>query len=132
MPELTDEETQMLLKEICKNAIPVTLNMSKADEQKAIEECDEYIETGNKNINDMNPLSIYYIISKLPSDKQIKFIKENIEYIKEHDEDIFLYHMLAPKALSYFFSFNTIKELRNIDKGLFKKVINNNFESLFH
>ena len=95
-------------------------------------ECDEYIKNGNKNINDMSPLSIYYIISKLPSHKQIKFLKENIKYIKEHDESIFLYNMLSPSSLSYFLSYDTLKELGNIDKEIFKKVINGNFENLFY
>ena len=132
MPELDDEEWQTLLKEISKNSIPVSLNVSKLEEEKALQECDEYIQTGNKNINDMNPLSVYHIISKLPSDKQIQFIKENIKYIKEHDEEIFLYHMLYPQSLSYFLSFDVLKELRNIDADIFKKVISRNSENLFH
>ena len=104
MPELTDEQMKEIFDLIKKNAIPVTLNVSKENEEKALKECDEYIETGNKNINDMTPLSIYYIISKLPEEKQITFLKENIKYIKEHDNDIFLYTMLAPKSLAYFLS----------------------------
>ena len=68
MPELDDEEWQTLLKEISKNSIPVSLNVSKLEEEKALQECDEYIQTGNKNINDMIPLTIYYIISKLPEE----------------------------------------------------------------
>lgn len=132
MPELSDEQMKALLEEISKNAIPLTLNISKQNEEKALKECDEYIKTGNKNINDMNPLSVYYIISKLPEDKQIILLKENIKYIKEHDKDIFLYTMLSPKSLSYFLSFNVLKELRNIDVEIFKKVISQNPENLFH
>lgn len=132
MPELTDEQMKDLLEQIKKNSIPLSLNISKENEEKAIKECDEYIETGNKNINDMTPLTVYYIISKLPEDKQIIFFKENIKYIKEHDKDIFLYTMMAPRSLSYFLSFNVLKELRNIDADLFKKIINQNPENLFH
>ena len=132
MPELTDEQMKDLLEQLKKNSIPLSLNISKENEEKALKECDEYIETGNKNINDMTPLTIYYIISKLPEEKQITFFKENIKYIKEHDKDIFLYTMMAPRSLSYFLSFNVLKELRNVDVELFKKVISQNPENLFH
>lgn len=128
MPKLTDEQT----KELLKNAIPLSLNASKKDEEKALKECDEYIKTGNKDINDMTPLAIYYIISKLPEEKQVIFLKENIKYIKEHDKDIFLYTMISPRSLSYFLSFNALKELSDIDTEIFKKVISQNYESLFH
>lgn len=121
-----------LLEQLKKDFIPNTLNVSKENEEKALKECDEYIKTGNKNINNMTPLTIYYIISKLPEDKQITFLKENIKYIKEHDEEIFLYTMIVPKSLSYFLSFNVLKELRNIDADIFKKVIIQNYENLFH
>jgi len=132
MPEITNEQMKAFLEEIIKNAIPATLNVSKENEEKALKECDEYIKTGNKNINDMSPLSVYYIISKLPEEKQITFLKENIKYIKEHDKDIFLYTMLSPNALSYFLSFNVLKELKNIDIDIFQKVISQNYENLFH
>ena len=132
MPELTDEQVKDLLEQIKKNSIPLSLNVSKENEEKALKECDEYIKTGNKNINDMTPLTIYYIISKLPEERQITFLKENIKYIKEHDKDIFLYTMMAPESLSYFLSFNVLKELRNIDVEIFKKVIRQNPKNLFH
>lgn len=132
MPELTDEQMNVLLEEIKKNSMPLSLNISKENEEKAFKECDEYIKTGNKNINDMTPHAVYYIISKLPEEKQITFLKENIKYIKEHDKDIFLYTMIAPRSLSYYFSFNVLKELRNIDIDLFKKVISQNPENLFY
>ena len=132
MPELTDEQMKDLLEQIKKNSIPLSLNVSKENEEKALKECDEYIKTGNKNINDMTPLTIYYIISKLPEERQITFLKENIKYIKEHDKDIFLYTMMAPESLSYFLSFNVLKELRNINVEIFKKVISQNPKNLFH
>ena len=71
-------ETKLIL-ELIKNSVPVTLNISKSDEEQSKKECDEYIKNTNKNINDMKPLSIYYIISKLPEEEQIKFIKNNIK-----------------------------------------------------
>lgn len=132
MLELTDEQMKDLLEQIKKNSIPLSLNVSKENEEKALKECDEYIKTGNKNINDMTPLTIYYIISKLPEERQITFLKENIKYIKEHDKDIFLYTMMAPESLSYFLSFNVLKELRNINVEIFKKVISQNPKNLFH
>ena len=70
MPELTDEQMKDLLEQLKKNFIPLSLNISKENEEKALKECDEYIKTGNKNINDMTPLAVYYIISKLSEEKQ--------------------------------------------------------------
>ena len=132
MPELTIEQTKELMEQIRQNSIPLSLNVSKETEEKAIKECDEYIKTGNENIDDMTPLTIYYIISKLPEEKQITFLRENIKHIKKYDKDIFLYTMIAPRSLSYFFSFNVLKELKNIDDEIFKKVISQNSENLFH
>ena len=130
MPKLTDEQMKDLLKQT--NLISLSLNVGKKNEEKALKECYEYIKNGDKAINDMTPLTIYYIISKLPEERQIAFLKENIKYIKEHDKDIFLYTMMEPKSLSYFFSFNVLKELKNIDVEIFKRVINQNPENLFH
>lgn len=132
MPELTDEEFKVLLDECLKNAIPVTLDTSADEEEKALKICDEYRNNGNIDIHDMSPLSIYYIISKLSEERQIEFLKENINYIKENDEDIFLYNMLVPKSLSYFLSLKVLKEIRILDSDLFKKIINGNQENLFH
>ena len=133
MPELTDEELfKVLLEECVKNAVPVTLNVSHDEEEKALKICDNYINNGNIDVHDMTPLTIYYIISKLPENRQIVFIKENIDYIKEKDEDIFLYNMLAPKSLSYFLSLRVLKKIRTIDFELFKKIISCNQENLFH
>lgn len=132
MPELTIEETKQLLEQIKKISTWLSLNVSKENEEKALKDCNEYIKTGNKDINNMIPLSIYYIISKLTEEKQITFLKENFKYIKEHDEEIFLYTMTSPASLSYFLSYNVLKELRNIDAYIFKKIISNNPENLFH
>ena len=132
MPELTEEEFKVLLDECLKNAVPVTLNTSADEEEKALKISDEYINNDNIDIHDMSPLSIYYIISKLSEERQIEFLKENINYIKEHDEDIFLYNMLAPESLSYFLSLKVLKEIRILDSDLFKKIIDGNQENLFH
>ena len=62
-------------------------------------------------------------IAKVPT--SVEYASEFIaSSFKEHDKDIFLYTMMAPRSLSYFLSFNVLKELRNIDADLFKKVIN--------
>ena len=81
MPKLNDEQFKELLEQIKLNSIPLSLNVSKENKEQALKECNEYIKTGNKNINDMTPLTIYYIISKLSEEKQIIFFKENIKYI---------------------------------------------------
>ncbi len=129
MPELINKQMEVLLEKIKKDVMPL---VSKEDEEQAIKDCDEYIKTGNKSINDMTPRAVYYIISRLSEEKQITFFKENIKYIKEHDEEIFLFTTVSPKALSYFLSFNVLKELKNIDIDIFKKIISKNYEKLFH
>ena len=131
MPELSDEQFNIYY-ELLKNAIPVTLNTSADEEEKALKICDEYIKSGNINIHDVSLLSIYYIISKLPEERQIKFIQENISYIQKNDENIFLYNMLSPQSLSYFLSLKVLKEIRILDSDLFKKIIDGNQENLFH
>lgn len=132
MPKSTDEKFKVLLNECLANSVLVTLNISADEEAKALKICEQYINGGNIAIQDMSSLSIYYIISKLPEQKQIEFFKENMNYIKENDEGIFLYNMLAPKSLSYFLSLKVLKEIRILDGGLFKKIINGNQENLFH
>lgn len=133
MPEEIDEEFKVLLSDEClKNAITVTLNTSADEEEKALKICEEYINNGNLDIHDISPLSIYYIISKLPEERQISFIKENINYIKENDEGIFLYNMLSPQSLAYFLSIKVLKEIRILDSNLFKKIIDGDQENLFH
>ena len=83
MPDLTDEEFNAILNECLKNAIPVTLNTSADEEEKALKICDEYINNGNIDMHDVSPLSIYYIISKLPEERQIEFIQKNINCIEK-------------------------------------------------
>lgn len=133
MAELTDEEFKTLLyKGLKNNAISLTIDMSADEKEKALKICNEYINNGNIDINHISPLSVYYIISKLSEERQIEFLKKNIHYIKENDEDIFLYNMLVPTSLSYFFSLKVLKEIKILDNNLFKKIINGNQESLFH
>ena len=130
MPFIPYEEAVELFEVIKKTAVSVTISTEKTD--AAEKECDDYLKNKNKSIYDMSPLSIYYVISKLEDTKQIEFIKNNINYIKEHEEDILLYNMQSPHSLSYFFSFNTIKELRKIDSSIFEKIISKNFNNLTH
>lgn len=132
MPKLTKEQFNLLVEKYLQNAIPVSLTISKEVEEKAEKELNQYIKNGNINLHDMDPLCVYLIISKLKEDKQIGFIQENINYIKEHDEDIFLYNMLSPKPLSYFLSLRVLKELKKIDSDLFQKLLKNSNENLVY
>ncbi len=81
MPELTEEEFKILLDKCLKSAVPVTLNTSADEEEKALKICDEYINNGNIDMHDMSPLSIYYIISKLSEERQIEFL-EDLNYTR--------------------------------------------------
>lgn len=132
MPEVTDQAFQSLLNDCLQNAVSVTLHISSSLEAEALKLCNDYLSNGNLQTDLMTPLSVYYIISKLPKEKQIDFIQQNINYIREHDEDVFLYNMLAPKALSYFLSLHVLKEIKNIDINIFKKIISCNQENLFN
>lgn len=131
MPSLTAEETKILIEEI-KNALPVTVRYSEQKKELSLKECDEYLNNKNKKVEDMNPLSVYYIISKLNETDQIEFIKNNINYIKKYDEEIFLYNMLSPYSLSHYLSFNVLKEIKKIDKEIFQKIIDGSYENLFN
>ncbi len=131
MPEL-DEEIRTQLSELLENLVPVTLILNTYEQEKALKMCDEYINNGNMDIHDMSPLSIFYIISKLSEERQIEFIRENINYIKENDEGIFLYNVIEPQSLAYFLSLKVLKNIRLLDRDLFKKIINGNQENLFH
>jgi len=108
------------------------LILSQNFKEKCEEECTNYLNDNTIDVTDMNPLSIYYIISKLDEVKQIEFIKRNIKFIKEHDEDIFLYNMLSPEALSCFLSLNVLRKIKSIDDELFRKIISQNYEELTH
>ena len=132
MPQLTKEQFDELIKSLEETAIPLSINLSREQEEKAKVECENYLNDRSVNVNDISPLGIYCILSKLPSNEQIEFLRKNINYIKEHDEDIFLYTLMSPSSLSYYFSLEVLKELRLIDKDILKKVISQNYENLFH
>lgn len=131
MPTLSDKEYILSLLEGNIKTTPLTKNIDKDLEIKSQNECKDYL-NNKTNITNMNPLSVYYIISKLSESEQINFIKENINYIREHDEDIFLYTLLSPKSLSYYLSFNALKEIKKLDKTIFKKIINQNYKNIFN
>ena len=129
MPE---EEVRLLLEELRKNNQLTPININNNIERKAEEECDKYLELKPDNIDKMTPLSIYFVIRKLPLNEQIEFIKNNISYIREHDEDVFIYDMESPKSLGYYLPLQTIKEIYKLDKNIFIKMINRNFYQLIN
>ncbi len=130
MPEISNEDFFKILEET--EFTPLSLIISREDDLKAEKQCKDYLEKGILNMDKIIPLTIYNILSKLDEDKQINFIRENISYIRENSEKIFLYTMISPKALSYYFNYRVIKELRNIDLDIFKKIISCNYENLFY
>jgi len=121
----------LLLSEIG-DSYPVTLKMTVHEKQKALVDAEEYLIKRNKKIEELSFFSIYTIISKLSEEEQIKFFKENIDYISKNDEAIFIYSMMSPQCLSYFLSFNTIKELYKLDKNIVNKMIDGTFENFIY
>ena len=99
------------------------ITVTKEKEEQAKREYEEYLMGKNKDISELSPLTLYFIIKDLSSKKQIEFIRKNIDYIKENDEDIFLYNMLAPSSLSYSLSYEVIREIYKLDKNIFEKMI---------
>ena len=84
MPQLTKEEFMALIKEIDSNTIPLTMNLSADKEEKALKECDDYLNKKIVDIRSISPLAVHFIISKLSSSEQIKFIRENIDEIYQN------------------------------------------------
>ena len=132
MPQLTNEEFFKLIRSIESELVPLSISLNSEKEAIALKECDDYFNNKISNINDISPLAVYYIISKLDSKKQIEFLRKNIDYIKKHDNEIFMYTLMSPNSLSYYFSFEVIKELKKIDRDICIKVITSNQENLFN
>ena len=130
MPGMSEIEFNRLLNEIFINGIPLSLRTTKEDENEAKKNANKYIET--KILQKKTPMTFYYIIINLSENERIPFIKEHIDYIKQNDESIFLYTMLSPSSLSYYLTFQNIKDLYNLDKEIFNKIIKQNHENLFH
>ncbi len=131
MPVITSDELRNIL-ELFKDARPLTLNISAYEKAQVKLEFDEYISGKIKDIKTLLPLSIYYILTKMSSSEQISFIKDNINYLKDNDDSIFLYGIEEPKELSYYLSFDVLKNIYEIDKVLFEKIINGNVENVFN
>lgn len=129
MPDISEEEAKDLLKQIFKDSFPSTLR--KENEAIAKEEYEIYKQDNNfKKINELNPLTIYFIIKDLKGEEQVNFIKDNIEYISKNDEEIFIYNMIAPAALSSFLSYESIKAIYYLNKDIFYKLLNGCAETL--
>ena len=99
MPDIDLNEVN--LNELLRGSFSVCLN--KENEDKAKKEYGEYLKNKGKTVNELMPLTVYYIIKDLSDSDKITFLKDNINYIKEHDNEIFLYAFMAPPSLASFF-----------------------------
>lgn len=131
MPTLSEEAAKALLASF-KNMKPLALDISEAEEESALRRCNQYLDGETRDISNFPPLSIYYILSKLPKLDQIAFIKNNIEYLQKNDEDVFLYDLHEPKELAYYLSYEALETIYKLDKRLFEKVIQGTPEYVFH
>ena len=124
---LSEEEQEII--NLAFNSIPVTLK--KENEDAAKREYEEYKLNNNfKRIEDLNPLTVYYIIRDLKGAEQAKFIRENIDFIRKNDEGIFIYNMMSPHSLSYSLNYESLREVCRLDKNIFKKIITACLENL--
>lgn len=128
MPEDELNYFNSLVNQYLKDNTSFLLNIT--DKEK--KECEAYFNNKDIKVYDLKPLSVYLILSKLKENEQIEFIKKNINYIKENHKEIFLYEMMHPEALSYYFSLKVIKELKKIDKELFENIISTNAQNLLY
>lgn len=128
MPELNEEQAN-ILREFLDKSFPSTLKRENEDIAK--EEYEKYKENPNfKKIGELNLLTIYLIIKDLKGEEQVNFIRENIEYISKNDEEIFIYRMIAPRALSSFLSYESIKVIYDLNKNIFYKLLDGAIETL--
>ena len=72
MPQLTNEEFFKLIRSIESELVPLSISLNSEKEAIALKECDDYFNNKISNINDISPLAVYYIISKLDNKKQIE------------------------------------------------------------
>ena len=130
MPVVSSEEYKAIIQELLQSGITLSLTVTQEDEKEAEKNADYYIK--NNKYKKKTPLTLYFIIIKLSDNEKVEFIKDNIDYIRENDEEIFIYNMLSPRSLSYYLSINVLRELKTIDENIFKKVVTQNHENLFH
>lgn len=130
MPIVTEEQYKLILEELFQKGTTLSLTIPKENEKEAEKNADYYLK--NKQFKKKTPLTLYFIITKLDDKSKIEFIKEHIDYIRENDEEVFIYDMLSPRALSYFLNIDTIRQLKEIDYSIFKKIVTRNHECLFH
>lgn len=124
-----NEEQEIALLDFLHNAIPVCI--SKEKESIAKKEYEEYKLNNNfKKIEELNPHTIYLIISELKGDEQADFIRNNIDVISKNDEEIFIYNMMYPHSLSYYLNFKSLHTIKTLDKCLFAKILNSCVENL--
>lgn len=130
MPTANLLELNSVLDDFFQKNMPRSIQLSKEEKELAKKQSEDYLKNKTGNVHDMNPLIVYYIIKELPEDEQIKFIEDNINYIRENDEDIFLYDMNYPENLATFFSLETLQKIKNIDSEICKKIINRSFGNM--
>lgn len=129
MPALSEEA--QIFDFLIEDLEPLTINFTKQEKTKALEEAKKYLADKTVDVRTLQPLSIYYILTKLSSSKQIEFIKNNLAYLKEKDEDIFFYRKAYPKEVVFYFSYEVIKSIYELDLELFENVIKGNIENVF-
>lgn len=131
MPTLSEEAAKAFLASI-KNMKPLSLDISRVEEENALKKCNQYLDGEIRDISNFPPLSVYYILSKLSKLEQITFIKNNFEYLQTNDEDVFLYDIMEPKELAYYLSYEALETIYELDKNLFKKIMQGTPEYIFH
>ena len=91
MPIVTEEQYKLILEELFQNGTTLSLTIPKENEKEAEKNADYYLK--NKQFKKKTPLTLYFIITKLDNKSKIEFIKEHIDYIRENDEEVFIYEL---------------------------------------
>ena len=90
MPVVSSEEYKAIIQELLQSGITLSLTVTQEDEKEAEKNADYYIK--NNKYKKKTPLTLYFIIIKLRDNEKVEFIKDNIDYIRENDEEIFIYN----------------------------------------
>lgn len=122
MPDfIRGDEFNALLNDLLKKEIE--------NKSRARSDAIKYLANPNIDIKTLAPIAIVFIIAKLDKEKQVEFIRNNIDYLKEN-KSIFK-QSLEHKSPAEYMHYETLREIARLDKELFKYIFVENCYHLF-